>query len=173
MMALLKNKEGSAALLACIMVLCLVLVFTMVCEYLRIQIIVKAVRDAAQSAVISVSTQNYDKLYNGLREGYAGGYALDAGGNWIGMLDEGDVLASLSNLLGLSNGEKHRGGHLEYSISKVEVIMLNTPFAPGNNDESFSAQVYLTLKVPLAFGWNQLQPAKIRMKVSAGYTPKF
>ena len=35
-----------------------------------------------QSAVISVATANYDDLYNGLREGYSGGYKFTSLEQW-------------------------------------------------------------------------------------------
>lgn len=173
MIGKLKNKDGNAPIMACVIVLCLLLFFTVISEYLRLQIIAKGVRDAVQSSVISVAIQNYDDVYNGLREGYSGGYELDDGDNWSSRVDTGAVLSNLSGSLGLINGKKYSDEYLEYKISNLDVNILNTPLAPSGNSKKFESEVLLTLEVPLSFGWDELAPLRIRMKVNAGYTPKF
>ena len=173
MISKLKNKDGNAVMIACVIVICLLLLFAVLSEYLRLQIIAKGVRDAVQSSIISVAIQNYDDVYNGLREGYSGGYELDSNGNWKSKVDEGAILSNLSDVLGLRNGEKYLGSQLEYTISNLDINILNTPLAPSGNSKKFEAEAWLTLEVPLSFGWNKLPPLKIRMKVNAGYTPKF
>ncbi|MEA1974841.1 MAG: hypothetical protein U9N10_04680 [Bacillota bacterium] len=169
----LKNKDGNAAIMACVIVLCLLLLFTVISEYLRLQIIAKGVRDAVQSSVISIAIENYDDVYNGLREGYSGGYELDSNDNWNSKVDTGAVLSNLSGSLGLISGKKYSDGYLEYTISNLDVNILNTPLAPSGNSKKFESEVWLTLKVPLSFGWDELPPLRIRMKVNARYTPKF
>lgn len=172
MIKVLKNKEGNVAIEAVVVILVLLLVFTVVSEYLRLQMIAKGVRDAVQSSVISVATQNYDEIYNGLREGYSGGYELN-GNSWNSKIDNGAVMMELSGLLGLENGEKSSGDELEYSLKELDVIINNAPFAPTNNNQKFESEVWVTLTVPLSFGWDHLPPLSIRLKVNAGYTPKF
>lgn len=173
MISKLKSKDGNAAIMACVIVIGLLLLFTVVVEYLRLQIIAKGVRDAIQSAVISVAVENYDEVYNGLREGYSGGYELDSNDNWKSTVDNGAVLSNLGNVLGLINGEKYSGLQLEYTISNIDINILNTPLAPIENSKKFESEVWLTLEVPLSFGWDKLPQLEIRMKVNAGYTPKF
>lgn len=173
MICKLKNKDGSAVIIACIVVICLLLLFTVISEYLRLQIIAKGVRDAVQSSVISVAIENYDDVYNGLREGYSGGYELDSNDRWKSKVDEGAVLSNLNDVLGLKNGEKYTGSQLEYTISNLDINILNTPLAPSGNSKKFESEVWLSLEIPLSFGWDKLPPLKIRMKVNAGYTPKF
>ena len=172
MIKLLKNKDGNMAIQAVVVVLVLLLIFSVISEYLRLQIIAKGVRDAVQSSVISVATQNYDDVYNGLREGYSGGYAL-YGDSWMTQIDEGAVMSELSVLLGLHFGQKFTGGEVEYTISDIDVNVINTPFAPSGNSDRFEAEVFLTLTVPASFGWDHVPPMVIEMKVNAGYTPKF
>jgi hypothetical protein len=172
MIKLLKNKDGNVAIQAVVVVLVLLLLFSVISEYLRLQIIAKGVRDAVQSSVISVATENYDEVYNGLREGYSGGYSL-YGDSWVSRVDEGAVMNELSMLLGLVYGQKYAGGEIEYELSELEVNILNAPFAPSSNSERFESEVYVTLTVPISFGWEHLPPMEIRLKVNAGYTPKF
>lgn len=172
MIKLLKNKDGNVAIQAVVVILVLLLLFSVISEYLRLQIIAKGVRDAVQSSVISVATQNYDEVYNGLREGYSGGYAL-YDDSWVSRIDEGVVMNELTLLLGLSFGKKYAGGELEYELSELEVNILNAPLAPSSNSERFESEVYVTLTVPTSFGWEYVPPMKIQLKVNAAYTPKF
>ena len=169
---ILKNKDGNVAIQAVVVVLVLLLVFSVVSEYLRLQMIAQGVRDAVQSSVISVATENYDEVYNGLREGYSGGYAL-YDDNWVSRIDEGAVMSELTLLLGLHFGQKYAGGQLEYELSDLDVNILNAPFAPSSNNDRFESEVYVTLTVPVSFGWEHVPDMEIRLKVNAGYTPKF
>jgi hypothetical protein len=176
---LLKEKKGNALPLACAIVISLILIFSAASEYMRLQMIAKGVRDALQTVVISVATENYDNLYNGLREGYSGGYFLSDSDQWQSRLDTGDVYAELDSLLGLeTEGIYHiktTGGEMEYRLSKLSVNLKNTPFAPSNieNVQRFEAEAFIILEVPLSFGWNKLPPLKTNLKVLAGYTSKF
>lgn len=175
---LLKDKNGNAVVLACVIVISLLLIFCTVSEYFRLQMIAKGVRDALETSIIGVATQNYAELYNGLREGYSGGYDLYAD-NWLGTLDEGDVFAQLDDTLGLEeDGAYHikmTGSEVEYKLDDLNVNTINAPFAPANTDNTqrFEAVADITLEVPLSFGFDQLPPMKINMRVKAGYTPKF
>jgi hypothetical protein len=171
----LKNKEGNAVLMACVIVLVVMLIFTVIAEYLRLKIIAKGVRDGVQSSVISVVTNNWDNNFNGLRQGYAGGYTL-SGSDWNSDIDDGAVYAELSNLLGLQRSGteyvKYAGGQEEYAIYDLSVNVRNTPFRGNENDE-FSADAYIVLRVPSGFGWGHLPDMVMIQKVKAKFTPKF
>lgn len=176
---LLKEKRGNALPLACAIVMSLILIFSAVSEYMRLQLIAKGVRDALQTSVISVATQNYDDVYNGLREGYSGGYTLSSSDKWESKIDTGDVYDYLDNLLGLEkDGAYHIkiiGKEAEYKLSELRVKIINTPVAPSNTDslQKFQAEAYIHLEVPLSFGGDKLPPLQMNLKVKAGYTPKF
>lgn len=176
---ILKEKKGNALSLACAIVLSLIIIFSAVSEYMRLQIIAKGVRDALQTSVIAVAAQNYDDVYNGLREGYSGGYNLNQANVWESKVDTGDVFAYLDNLLGLEkNGVYHikfTGKETEYKLSDLKINIINTPLAPLNPNTSnkFQAQATIHIEVPLSFGWDKLPPLQINLKVNAGYTSKF
>ncbi len=172
MIKVLKNKDGNMAIQAVVVMLVLLLLFSVISEYLRLQIIAKGVRDAVQSAVIAVAIENYDEVYNGLREGYSGGYTL-YDDSWVSKVDEGTVMNELSLLLGLTYGKKIVGSEVEYELSDLAVHILNAPFAPTSNNNRFESEVGVTLTVPMSFGWEHLPPVEIHLKVNAGYTPKF
>lgn len=170
----LTNRDGNATLFACVIALCLLMLFTAVSEFFRIKIIVEGINEAVQSAVISVTTQNYDDVYNGLREGYSGGYELNNHDKWEERVDKGAVYVNLKNTLGLNErGEKYSGSELEYAISDIDVNITNSLFATNTNSQRFESQVLIILKVPLSFGWDKIPLLIVRMKVNAGYLPKF
>jgi hypothetical protein len=178
MKRLLRNKLGDGSLIAVVIVISILLISCSAYEYIRLTIIARGVRNAVQSSIISVATTNYDEVYNGLREGYSGGYALQ-GSHWDESLDLGNVYGQLDSTLGLArqNGRhmKYAGETLEYSIWGLDVDIKNAPFAPSNADnvEKFLAEATIELEVPLSFGWERLPPMRITLHVKAGYTPKF
>lgn len=172
----LKNKEGNAVIWACVLVLIFMIIFTAISEYMRLKIIAKGVRDGVGSSVISVVTNNWDNNYNGLRQGYSGGYILE-GNSWESDIDQGEVYEDLSQLLGLQrNGSqyvKYTGNHeIEYALYDLDVEIINARFR-GDKNDIFRANVYITLSVPLSFGWDALPDMVIPLKVEAKFTPKF
>jgi hypothetical protein len=173
---IIKDKRGQSTPLTIALVLSLLIVCCAIAEFCRLGIIVGGVRDGLQSAVISVSTTNYDETYNGLREGYSGGYILD-GNSWEEALDYGDVYGQLDRVLGTSQ----RGGYhvkaqaegWEYRLSGLEIDIINAPLAPGNANQNFEADVRIQLEVPLSFGWELLPPLTMEVRTRAAYMPKF
>jgi len=175
---MLRDRRGEGALYAVIAVLAVMMLATVIWEYARLYIIAGGVRDAVQGSIISVATTNYDEVYNGLREGYSGGYAL-YGVSWDQALDAGDVYGQLDKTLNLSRqGGRHvkfAGGTLEYALWGLDVEIVNAPFAPPNPDSAgkFLAKATIELEAPLSFGWGFLPPMRVTLHVKAGYTPKF
>lgn len=174
----IQNRCGGGNLLAIVIVLAVILIACTVWEYMRLMIVATGVRDALQSSIISVATTNYDEVYNGLREGYSGGYLLD-GESWDESLDIGDIYHQLDVTLGLSRSggrhEKYAGETLEFAVWGLDVEIENAPFAPGSAGaaEQFLAQAQIELEVPLSFGWSFLPPMRVTLHMEAGYTPKF
>lgn len=172
------NRRGGGNLLAIVLVLAIMLIASVVWEYTRLMIVATGVRDALQSAIISVSTTNYDEVYNGLREGYSGGYMLD-GERWDEALDTGDIYHQLDSTLGLNQtGGRHvkyAGDVLEYGVWGLNVEIVNAPFARSSYGagDQFLAKAEIELEVPLSFGWGFLPPMRAVLHVEAGYTPKF
>lgn len=172
----IRNKSGNALPLACAILICLLLISSVIMEYIRLTVIANGVRDGLQTSVIAVSTQNYDKLYNGMREGYSGGYNKEAGGTWQEKLDYGDIYTELVLKLGLDNSHmKKTGSDVEYTLSELSVNIINSPFAPSNTDSvnKYTAEAKIELQVPLSFGWGMLPPIKITIKTTAEYISKF
>ena len=171
------RKAYSSAPLAVVIALAGMMFFVVLWQIIRLITISAGVKDAVQSAVIATSVGNYSNVYDGVREGYSGGYRY-SGNSWKTAVSTGDVYGRLDQLLGLhSSGGKHiktNSDGKEYSIYGLSVNVDNAQFAPTSEDiPQFSATSYITLEVPLSFCGDMLPPMKIRLCVKSKYTPKF
>lgn len=173
---LYRDKRANSTPLTVAIVLGLLIVCCGIAEYFRLMIIVSGVRDGLQQAVIAVSTTNYDEVYNGLREGYSGGYVLQ-NGNWCENLDYNDIYGRMDNLLGTKeqNGyhTKIQDGGYEYRYSRLSIKITNAPFTPSSTDKNFTADASIWLEVPLSIGFHTLPPLKMEVRATAEYMPKF
>lgn len=173
---ILRNKKGEAAVLTASLVLGLLLLICAMAEFFRLAVIVQGVRDGLQQSVIAVATTNYDETYNGLREGYSGGYVL-SGGRWEENLDYDDVLVRMGVLLGADMGgdtlTKWQTKGYEYRLSGLDVEIINTPLTPGDTNKNFEADARITVLIPLSFGWDMVPPLQMEVRTRAAYMPKF
>ena len=96
------GQEGNGIPLAVASALMVLFLFCGIAEYARLNLIAAGVRDAVQEAILSTVNDNYDDVYHGVREGYAGGY-YPSGGGWDESLDYGDVYGFLDHLLGMED----------------------------------------------------------------------
>lgn len=117
-------------------------------------------------------------MYHGVREGYSGAYQPIAE-DFEESIDYGDIYDRLDGVLGLSySGGYHEkrtpDGKLEFKVWNLEVDIRNAPFASGDQASSrFEADSTIMLEVPVSFGGKLLPPMTIKVKTSAGYTPRF
>lgn len=175
---LLKDKKGMMFPLAITLTLAIMIIMCAVSEYIRLVIIASGVRDAMQQAIVSVINDNYDDVYHGVREGYAGGY-MPNNSSWDESIDYSDVYGYMDSILGSGSfgGEhiKYSGSVIEYKFYDLDVNIENTTFAPDNpsTDEMYTADAKLKLEVPMSFVGNKLSPMKINLKLKAGYRAKF
>jgi hypothetical protein len=174
----MRCKKGYSYPLAIAVALAIVIVACVVFEYMRLMIISQGVRDGIQSAIISVTTGNYDDVYATLREGYSGGY-VNNGSGFNEQTDLGDVYGRLAGDMGLRHEGvyyvKYSGDVIEYRVSGLKINAINAPFAPSDRDKAqkFLAEATIQLEVPLSFGWSKLPPMKITLYCKAGWTPRF
>lgn len=158
--------------------LSLVIIFCGISEYFRLMIVAQGVRDAVQTAVITVVNDNYDDVYHGVREGYSGAYQPIAE-DFEESLDYGDIYDRLDGILGLSySGGYHEkrtsDSNLEFRVWGLSVDIRNAPFASGDQSTArFEADSTILLEVPVSFGGKLLPPMRIKVKTSAEYTPRF
>lgn len=173
---LVMDKKGMSYPLTVALVLALLIVLCTLAEFFRLSIIAYGVRNALQESVISVATTNYNEVYDGLREGYSGGYFM-TGDCWEETLDYGDVYTQLDRLLGTNpDGAYHvkwQGNGYEYRVTDLNVSISNAPFAPGNASQNFEVDASVRLEIPLSFGWEALPPVRMTIRTKAAYMPKF
>lgn len=174
---ILKERTGSSLILGAFVITCMFVSILFLIEKGHLQNVDKCIRDSVQSAAVDVCTENYDKVYNGVREGYSGGYKI-TNGSWSEDVDTGDIYSKLDNVLGTrpegDNHVKYDGNKIAYSISDLSVQMTNTPFAPNDpgSAKKFTCIAHATLTVPTGFNWG-VPPMKVPITVVAGYSPKF
>ncbi|EGD45789.1 hypothetical protein Cpap_0156 [Ruminiclostridium papyrosolvens DSM 2782] len=175
---IIRDKRGSSFPLIAAAVLTVILIMCGLSEYIRLLIISQGVRDALQSAVISTINENYDNVYNCIREGYAGAY-MPNGTEWADSTDYGDIYSRLDKALGLKS---ENGFHVKYSGKKQEFILSglsldinNPPIAPYEkfNTNSLLANAEIKLEVPVSFAGKALLPLQIKLRVQARYMPMF
>lgn len=173
---IVKERNGSSTPLTVALILGLLLIICAISEFFRLGIIVQGVRDGLQQAVITVATTNYDEAYNGLREGYSGGYVL-SGDSWQENLDYDDVYYRLDNLLGTEEQNsyhiKRQAVGYEYRLSGLSVALSNAPLTPGNTNKNLEADARITIEIPLSFGWGKLPPLRMELRTRSAYMPKF
>lgn len=176
--AILKDNRASSFPFIIAITLSLVIIFCGISEYFRLMIVAQGVRDAVQTAVITVVNDNYDDVYHGVREGYSGAYQPIAE-DFEESLDYGDIYDRLDGILGLSySGGYHEKrtseDELEFRVWGLSVDIRNAPFASGDQSNArFEADSTIMLEVPVSFGGKLLPPMRIKVKTSAGYTPRF
>lgn len=174
----IRNNRGNGYPLAVAITLCLVMIFTGISEYFRLLIVAQGVRDALQDAVISTVVENYDDVYHGIREGYSGGYQPTTE-DFKESINYGDIYNRMDTILGLTKSsdyhEKNSNGNkIQFKIWNLDVDIRNAPFAGGDQaSQRFVIDSSVSLDVPLSFGGKLLLEMKIKVKNSAGYTPKF
>ncbi|MFB5678069.1 hypothetical protein ACE3NQ_22305 [Paenibacillus terreus] len=172
------NRSGGGYPLAVTVVLFILIFSCGIFEYFRLAVIAAQVRDATQSAILAVATENYSYVYSGLRQSYSGAF-VRSGDEWQEQWSAGDIYGRISRNLGLvKEGTEYvrkSSDQTEYSISGLDVKILNSPFAPESSDSAyqFTAEAKIHLTVPLSFGWGHLPPMQADLNVQAVYRPRF
>ena len=173
---LFRSRSGEGYPMVIAVTLCLLMLFMVIAEYFRVNIIVQGVRDAVQQAVIATVNENYDDVYHSVREGYAAGWFPEGDGEWFESIDAGDIYGNLSYILGLTkDGEgymKYAVNELEYTLSDLSVHISNNAIASGRS-EGYLATATLHLEVPTRFAGHVLPPVSLNLQVQAKYIPKF
>lgn len=173
---ILKNHSGSSVFLTAAVIFSLLIATSAGFEYLRLQVIAYGTRNAMESVVTQSCTANYDRLFNGLREGYSGAYQF-TGSDWSENVDDQSIYGFVNDQLGTkyNGGEytKSNSSGYEYKITDLRIKMTNTPFTSSGSDEQFTGIASYTVIIPMSFGWQQSPPLEIPIEVKAGYQPKF
>ena len=173
---LFRSRSGEGYPMVIAVTLCLLMLFMVIAEYFRVNIIVQGVRDAVQQAVIATVNENYDDVYHSVREGYAAGWYPDGTGRWDESVDTGDVYGQLASTLGLeitgSGYQKISNENVEYTISGLSVELSNNALSSGQS-KGYTAAVEIHLEVPVRFLGTLLPAAEMTLHTEAKYVPVF
>lgn len=173
---LLNQNDGNSNFITVAVIFFLLTFLVSGLEYSRLQTIAQGTRDKMESIVAQACTANYDRLYNGVREGYSGAYQF-SNTNWTENIDSQSIYQLVNNQLGTQyDGNsyiKYNTSGEEFRIENLQVKITHAPFAEETTIEQFTGIATYTVVIPMSFGWESMPPVSIPMKVQAGYRPKF
>lgn len=156
------DRRGSGVVTAAGVVFLLLFFSCALMEYSRLQSTAAHTRDALQAAVVEACTEQNAGLYDGVREGYSGGYKR-SGGNWAESLSSTDIYDRLDKSLGTEkSGDavvKYAGSDVNFRLSGLSAQMTNAPFAPDGKDTGqLTCTAEVELEVPWMFHWDGVPP---------------
>jgi hypothetical protein len=176
----LKEKRGAGEILYVAIFLAAMILFSIIFEYIRVQIYASNVRDSFERAILTVASENYNEVYAGFREievfggefegGPAGGGDKEETPEWLPMNDQGNVYDELLELLALEANHSDNSLAGEYEITDIEVFIKDA-YASGSG--KYEAKGSLTLTLPVYFLGVVEQDINFILKVRTGYTAKY
>ena len=177
----IKNKNGNGIIFACVLVLALGMIVTVMLEHSKTYIATKSIRDGMESAVTSIATNNCNKVYSSQREGYFTNYEYDAN-SWEKSIENTNLDKYLSESLGVkkeSNAyvKRNSDGEKEFEITNVKLNVTSPEIAPtdkNKNKETFNVELVGNVKIYKSFA-SSLSDEEINVTLGAkaGYMPKF
>lgn len=146
---ILKQSEGSTVIDIGVWVLVILIIFSVVFEYIRVQLIAYNLKDTFENAVKTVVSENYNEVYAGFRESITVGGQYEGGPEganndeeepeWVDLNDYGDVEQEVTELLCIESLETGDGS---YSIQDVEIKVQN-----GDESESGKYEINGSMNV--------------------------
>ncbi|HEY5557793.1 hypothetical protein [Acetobacterium sp.] len=179
----IKGKdEGSMAPLVVVVLLISLLLFCVGWEYLRMVTIVMQLDHAVELSVEGVATENWENIYQGVREGYAGAYTKnDVLDGWDDVMTRQNILSQLNEMIdfetvGTSWVKKDDSGRILFQLEpkETEVKIINTGLG-ATEREALVIETTNTITVPWMFAglWLDAEPLVIHRTTECQYTPKF
>lgn len=162
------SRKGFSYVLLSAIFLGILLIGIAIFEVVRINIQAAAVRDKFEDAIISVCVDNYSRLYQTVREGYAASYG-GSKGSWMecNHTTETQIRQFLSNAM-------NSGEIMQCDISSVDYTVTAAALAPGSSSsQKFAIDGEITVEIPYRFAWSDLVPIKITFNVKSQWRAKF
>ncbi len=144
--------------------------------------IVKQVDHAVEMSVDGVAKANWDNIYQGVREGYAGAYTkkkdTDA---WTEVMTKQSVLDQLKEVIAFETEgstwvKKDDKGNVLFSLKpkETEVKIINTNLGASEGD-ALVIETTNIITVPWMFVglWLEAEPLEIERTTQCGYSPRF
>lgn len=168
MKRIIRNKGMSYPLIA-ILLLVVMLIGVGIFEIIRLNIASAAIRDKYEDAIISVCVQNYDKMYQPIRESHAASYNY-SNNRWLE-----SNRASETQIRQYLNSAMDNGELMQFSIDDIDFVVTPAKVAPSNYDtaQKFAISGTMTVTIPYRFAWSQLMPITLTVDVSSQWRAKF
>lgn len=171
------DRRGSGMILAVGLTIFILVAGSAVIEWLRMNSMAPKIRNEVQAATVECCAEQYTDIYNGIREGYSGSYAL-SGNRWSESLSPADVYARINHDAGTTqDGDsvvKYADTSVDYRLSGLSAQITNAPFAPDKtNTNQLTCTASVDIEVPLLLHWNGIPPMHSHITIESGYTPKF
>lgn len=169
-------------------ILIVFMIFIVIFEYMYFMTTCSQIDAAVERSVIGVATENWANVYQGVREGFAGGHtkeeSLDA---WTAVLSKNDIMKETQNMLELEYEggkyvKKKDDGEILYTINPttMEAIIKNVPIS---EDGVYSVGTGKGLIVEVSYdmdvSWatsitgTDATPIRTKRNVQVQYRPKF
>ncbi|MCC0732132.1 MULTISPECIES: hypothetical protein [unclassified Clostridioides] len=174
----LRNNRGSSYILGFIVVLIVLMLFAGLCEFTKLRLLTTNIRNALQTATISVATENWSEVYPSLRESHGAAYKLDSD-KWVENTNKGNIEYNLEKILKVerrgSYYAKIGDGEEIYKLSNLRTKIVNRELAPKdvNKAKKYSVETTVDLEIPFSFGFTNIKPFKKEINVIATYSSKF
>lgn len=142
-------------------------------EYLRIYNHISQVKRGAEEAISALATDYWDRVYQSVREGYAGAYQKQTKASlWKEVFVEDRALEELSEVLGLNhNEEKEAGTGFYYRIKGFHIEVVNSNFQ--NKTEVLKVRATVRMEIPWKTLVSGIPNFEISLEVQSSYQRKF
>jgi hypothetical protein len=168
------GRRGAAHILTIIIFLIMLMIASVVWEYLRLVTITRDIRDTMTDATVAAIAENAYNAYGGVREGYSGMYRISDEDHWDLSVVKNDVLDLTSETLRMERSGDRLSGYA-YTIEVKEFDIDVEQFAPYGASPRLrtSAELVIGTQIPHDFGWAFLPPADVDIKVDASFVARF
>lgn len=171
------DRRGSGSILAIGIMILFFAISAATIESLRMNSMAEKIRNEVQSATVECCAEQYTNVYNGIREGYSGGYK-NSGSGWREDLSQADVYAQINTDAGTqqegNSVVKYAGTSVDYRLSGLSATITNAPFAPAGTDTGqLTCTAEVDVEVPLLLHWSGIPAMHTHITVKSGYSPKF
>ncbi|MCL2050855.1 MAG: hypothetical protein FWG91_03850 [Lachnospiraceae bacterium] len=182
--SLFKDTGGAGnELYAVIFMLAFFIIALFAAEYARALIIARGIRNAAQAAVITAATDNWDNTFKGRREGYSGAWHKSFSQNEAAAFTERisrhDIASAMDEIIGSSSAggfsQKNKSdGRAEFRYRVTDVVWRHQELGPSDPlGINFEATVTINVQVAWGLNWDDQPPINLNIRAKAIYMPKF
>lgn len=165
----LRQKKGLSYPFIVCLVLVLLVILLGVCEVIRLNVISANVRNKFQAVIISETTDNYIKMYQPLRDGYAASYNYSASG-W-----QKSTLTTNSRIRNSLNADFNAGELSQVTVESISYSTHTSAVAPSDayNAVQFNVRGQVIVSVPYKFLWVDLPPVRLTVNVNSTWRQMF